>query len=475
MRHSLTIDQTLTANHDIAAAWAGLGSSMDLIWSQKAVPASIVGVLATFLYLGNILVLHITVPALFSLQSFNFFRLVQELIPQAKGSLYFLPSALKSTKNLGLSGGTMYDVLGANHGTGNVTVETTGFNVTCRYLTDFSFKYNFTDQFWLMMSGQPIPRWIAQGPEGPVVAIWDSEQIKGTLFYSNAHIVDSTGKAGFQANLTSSDSEYRIDLGLLSVTPNITKSASNWSSSATFPSIYEETVVWPSLAMPGPSLMDPVPMFYGLLPGSSYAPVTGGSTDLNITDLSVGDISIEISIVIASSANLHLWPLYKTQTGLSVPLHGLENALSVIFAAMMWTSNASVTEQFLQTRLDLSEIAVMTGLLVSMSLALLSVIHEFPSTNQRRSAYSNRWNRILHAMRLYRNRPELETLLEQVEHPTDKNPRQAGLVQTSLVGGGLHSRKRRKSMEISLRFWPLDGDRQNCKEGHKFPNSLQFH
>jgi hypothetical protein len=74
MRRGLTVDQTLTATHDIAAAWAGLGSSMDLIWSQKAVPASIVGVVATFLYLGNILVLHITVPALFSLQSFNFFR-----------------------------------------------------------------------------------------------------------------------------------------------------------------------------------------------------------------------------------------------------------------------------------------------------------------------------------------------------------------------------------------------------------------
>jgi hypothetical protein len=50
--------------------------------------------------------------------------------------------------------------------------------------------------------------------EGPVVAIWDSEQVKGTLFYSNAHIVDSTGKAGFQANLTSSDS---IDLGSVQV------------------------------------------------------------------------------------------------------------------------------------------------------------------------------------------------------------------------------------------------------------------
>jgi hypothetical protein len=43
---------------------------------------------------------------------------------------------------------------------------------------------------------------------------------------------------------------------------------------------------------------------------------------------------------------------------------------------------------------------------------------------------------ILHAIWLYRNHPELETLLEQVEHPTDNNLREAGMVQTRLVGGG---------------------------------------
>jgi hypothetical protein len=70
-RQNLISDQTLTATHDAAAAWAGIGSAMSHIWSQKAVPASVIGVLFPFLYLGNILVLHITVPGLFSLQSFN--------------------------------------------------------------------------------------------------------------------------------------------------------------------------------------------------------------------------------------------------------------------------------------------------------------------------------------------------------------------------------------------------------------------
>jgi hypothetical protein len=35
---------------------------------------------------------------------------------------------------------------------------------------------------------------------------------------------------------------------------------------------------------------------------------------------------------------------------------------------------------------------------------------------------------------MYRNHPELDALLEQVEHPTDDNLRAAGLVQTRLVG-----------------------------------------
>jgi hypothetical protein len=42
---------------------------------------------------------------------------------------------------------------------------------------------------------------------------------------------------------------------------------------------------------------------------------------------------------------------------------------------------------------------------------------------------------LLHTMWLYCNHPELETLMEQVDYPTDKNLREAGMVQTRLVGG----------------------------------------
>ncbi|KAJ6602006.1 hypothetical protein DFH09DRAFT_1302174 [Mycena vulgaris] len=62
---------TLTATHDIAVAWAGIGSAAMRLWQQKVVSSSLIGVVSVFLYLGNILVLHITIPALCALQTFS--------------------------------------------------------------------------------------------------------------------------------------------------------------------------------------------------------------------------------------------------------------------------------------------------------------------------------------------------------------------------------------------------------------------
>jgi hypothetical protein len=52
---------------------------------------------------------------------------------------------------------------------------------------------------------------------------------------------------------------------------------------------------------------------------------------------------------------------------------------------------------------------------------------------------------ILHAIWLYRNHPELDTLLVQVEYPTDDNLRSAGLVQTRLLGGPVQKEESNES------------------------------
>jgi hypothetical protein len=42
---------------------------------------------------------------------------------------------------------------------------------------------------------------------------------------------------------------------------------------------------------------------------------------------------------------------------------------------------------------------------------------------------------ILHTIWMYRNHAELAAILEQVEHPTDNNLRDAGMVRVRLVRG----------------------------------------
>jgi hypothetical protein len=176
MRRSLVTPQSLTATHDSTAAWAGIGSAFLYLWNQKAVRASLTGILSVFLYLGTVLVLHITTPGLFSLETFNsnsisvvvtdglpainmsgyigntssdlFNYVCVSSIPGSihnqfpshsftaqhyiQGSLYYLPY-VNGSKNIGLTGGTLYDVPKTNAAVGNITVGATGFNVTCQF------------------------------------------------------------------------------------------------------------------------------------------------------------------------------------------------------------------------------------------------------------------------------------------------------------------------------------------------------
>ncbi|KAJ7046013.1 hypothetical protein C8F04DRAFT_1063126 [Mycena alexandri] len=73
------------------------------------------------------------------------------------------------------------------------------------------------------------------------------------------------------------------------------------------------------------------------------------------------------------------------------------------------------------------------GLAASLVLLLLSFIFA-PKVNNTNITIDG--TGLLHAMWLYCNHPELETLLEQVEHPTLDNLRQAGMVKCRLVDGG---------------------------------------
>ncbi|KAF7378111.1 hypothetical protein MSAN_00235300 [Mycena sanguinolenta] len=71
MRCNFRPNQTLTAIHDSISAWVGLGSALVTLWNQVAVPASVFGTLNIVGYLSCISILHISIPAILSVEVFN--------------------------------------------------------------------------------------------------------------------------------------------------------------------------------------------------------------------------------------------------------------------------------------------------------------------------------------------------------------------------------------------------------------------
>ncbi|KAJ7812066.1 hypothetical protein B0H13DRAFT_2383455 [Mycena leptocephala] len=83
---------------------------------------------------------------------------------------------------------------------------------------------------------------------------------------------------------------------------------------------------------------------------------------------------------------------------------------------------------------ELNIIAVSAGLAGSLILMILPLA-SLRGQNEDDDLSLKRGPGILHAIWLYCNHPELETLLEQVEHPTDENLRADGDGCENKVGG----------------------------------------
>ncbi|KAJ7763045.1 hypothetical protein B0H16DRAFT_1455475 [Mycena metata] len=411
------------------AAWTGIGSAMLYVWRQKTTAASLTGTFAVFLYLGNVLVLHISTPALFSLQTFNFTRPLQvetnglpsynfgntseewsdeivNLMERVPGSLYYLPSVLGSTGNLGLnekwgviSGLVEFNVIDlVNRG---------AFNNITLYST--------------------IPIIDSQNNHPPDVIL--SPPMNSTtipvsriqLFQCSQSLVNQTAVVDAQSRM------------LLSVEPGIYKKTSTW-----LPSNASTTQINSTTGNLFIDLMWQWGVWYYFNPPSAFTR-DGDPNGANFVRVS--------DMYIIQKLNLH--PAYINDTPSAVILHNLENTLGEIVAGMFWTrpsttpptflrGNAIVTEIQTRVRLDIA-----AGLTASIVLALLSL----PTLILKKTLQKDiplDGTGMLHAIWLYRNNPELETELEQVEHPTDENLRQAGMVRINWAEEGL---RRRKSCE----------------------------
>ncbi|KAJ7100962.1 hypothetical protein B0H15DRAFT_796624 [Mycena belliarum] len=497
MRRSLQTEQTLTATHDTASAWAGIGSAVVGVWNQKAVPASLGGVLAAFMYLGSVLVLHITTPALFSVETFSSVQVIDvgtqglpafnatlgaynstlyhrnfstyaydRMYSYVYGSLYFLPSVLGSPPNqtLGLDGGTLYDVLGNNTGTGTALINATGFNITCGYLADVHMRFSPNGSQW---SGT------TDGTEDTLISIQTAEpgiitrpalagntwlnSLNTLVLYSTIAVLDSTGSRGPTVNLdlpindpvlmgstVSAVQFLACSQTLVSQTAMV--EAQSHQSVGQQPQIQKTTSAWRPFNGP-----------------------TGTFNPNNALDTRPNSVLIYLvkGFLLRTSRRylMQRLDLHKPGNGslrTNVTLHELENALSELIASMFWTlghiapaygnqvdgppilvdgrnmSTFTIAEipklfTLVQGSSEVNQTVVMGRLDLSITMtAVHDEDHQINGTG------------ILHAIWMYRNHPELKVQLEQVDYPTDDSLRDAGMVSTRLVKQRLRDRKSRE-------------------------------
>ncbi|KAJ6568910.1 hypothetical protein B0H19DRAFT_1373327 [Mycena capillaripes] len=512
MRRDLQIHQTLTATHDNAAAWAGLGSAAFYVWHQKDVSASLKGVLWALLYLGNIALLQVAMSSMFALQTLTAphsgvvgteslpsypssyrdygLRFSDPWTAFARGSLQSLPLVLRNSSNEGLYNGTLYDVVGANTGTGNITVDATGFNITCRSfpeahsiptrpLEDWKVKLDSTDNV-VGVIGPAAPNIISTFNliENDfhsdslliytTIPIVDSRGTFGPWLNFNRPILDPLDNLGAWLNFTQPVQPFRCSQLLvnqtavidarsrkvLDIQPSIHKTSSAWFPSAPL-------IPQPNGSTTGNSFIDAWAHWYDAMPKSEMERVNPLPAVQNLDFVSVADLYL--------IQKFNLAAIQDSQRPSNVTLHDLENALSTIVAAMFWTLGhvlplhgsivegtdeqlflnapveapilqkgvATVHEMVTEARLDLNIIPVVVGLAASIALGWISLRYSlYHGVPQHAEEVTVDGAGILHTIWLYRNQRELAKLLKQVDHPTDKSLRQAGMVGT-VFGGQL--------------------------------------
>ncbi|KAF8180038.1 hypothetical protein K438DRAFT_1976997 [Mycena galopus ATCC 62051] len=414
LRRGLQFRKTLTASHDTTAAWIGLGSALETLFDQISVPSSVTGILLIVAYLLNISVLHITIPALFSVQAFNvstpmnvntqgFPQLNTTLDGGGSGTAFqetleFLPWT-NQIPTLGLINGSLYEVLDVNDGQGVVSVPGVGFNITCSSLAAVNTRLiNVTLSSSMSGGGSSTTdtfQWEMEVQEAP------------------------SGTSQFQLYATS---------------PNITRFLD-------VPFVSPHSVV-----------------LYSTTPIVDSNGAVGTPTTLNPP---MGNIS-ELYLIAQLGLSPPTFGTNFTQAQpTQIALHDLENALSSLVASILWTvghirpdhlqeifdqgtsqlfnssfpnphpvlaiGRAIVDVPNPSSRLDLSIFAIAFGLAASISLFLLAAPHLISrSTGGVKTLVGG--TGVLHIIWLLRNHSEVQELFPEVEEPTKHNLRAAGMV-----------------------------------------------
>ncbi|KAJ7613466.1 hypothetical protein FB45DRAFT_1036403 [Roridomyces roridus] len=377
LRHDLNSRQPLTATHDNAVAWSGLGSAVVRLWQQRAVPASPVGVLCALIYLAGIAVLHTAFPAVAAPQSFVVNQSVpistqnlpafdlsgvnetnrQDFMEAAEqyafSSLSFLPF-LTPSNTLGLHEATLYDVLTPNGGTGSVRVNATGFNISCGYIPDAAVNATARrvdvggEQYFLEDVCQVMISTLRRSP-----SLHEDSTFLGrhAVFYASIPVLDSNNNTAPWINGTELGPPPTVwavqifwcTLGLVEQTVLVDSQSHNFTSFAfKTPPIEKHTSTWNPLTQGSTNLssaafsdgtkgfLDIWEGWYSAMPIANPSPLIAGAAALGLT---VADMAL--------LQPLELYP-FNTTPRTSVYLHEVENQLAKSVASMFWTHSSDV-------------------------------------------------------------------------------------------------------------------------------------
>ncbi|KAJ6541169.1 hypothetical protein DFH09DRAFT_1393618 [Mycena vulgaris] len=327
MRRNLQLNQMLTATHDNATAWTGIGSAVFYVWRQRARPASTLGVVAICLYLGNIMALHITTPALFSVETFDSSRSVV-VSTQSLLSWHWDSSDFANTSSCiptpGLSDGRLYDAMAAHsYGAGNTTSITQAFNITA-----WNNSYR-QDRKVERQHYSPLQHTTHRGLE-------QSKQIVGELGQTDADFCLSRPDFSMLPVRGPPKCHGGCPFGQASCSgPRIDKSSSAWLP-YNGPSPAGPGDDFGTFVVTGNILIDAWALWHSVMPPSS---------------IPLDAVKSPPFLTVADQYPIHalnLLPSDPRDRPNSVTLHQVENALSSLVATTLWTIGHStpMTVQF---------------------------------------------------------------------------------------------------------------------------------
>ncbi|KAF7377224.1 hypothetical protein MSAN_00142300 [Mycena sanguinolenta] len=406
--------RSLTAVHDSISSWRGFGSALSVLHNQVALPASVLQSLIVVGYLGAISILHITIPATFSAETFD--TLISLDVPTVGlpdynasyiNSSYDFTSAfpsrflpwfgnLQDSQTVGLFNGTLYEVLqGPNLGPGIANVSAAAINMSCGYIPSENIKVIDWHPFQFAISLPTIGLDESEWPiYSPLSARANMVQILSDLRLNNSAILwttlkvqDSSGNIGNPVIVDGAMDMNNATINQLQVLQCSKSVAAQFAlvntqtkrvnSSSIYPDIYKTESRWESCL--------------NLNLTADNSTLLGSNAWAESLDLGY-DISNFFSIIEENLMEyLNLDPLNSRVN--SLKLHDIENGLSSLVATTFWIAGhippdamtmqslvppvlatGTTTAQQVTTlvRLNISQFAVWCGLGTSVILLIFS-------------------------------------------------------------------------------------------------------